>query len=89
MDSRLSPSAVNDSQLHNLPLTYILARQYDILRDDGLIYVSWFQNVDIKVTHVHIEDGIHGSISFMALPIYLCLGIRIKDKYISWLKENL
>ncbi|XP_055274831.1 arylacetamide deacetylase-like 2 isoform X3 [Moschus berezovskii] len=89
LDSRLSPLAVNDSQLQNLPLTYILTCQHDILRDDGLMYVSRLQNVGVKVSHDHMEDGIHGALSFMASPIYLKLGIRIKDKYINWLEENL
>ncbi|XP_040091019.1 arylacetamide deacetylase-like 2 [Oryx dammah] len=89
LDTRLSPLAVNDSQLQNLPLTYILTCQHDIIRDDGLMYVSRLQNVGVKVFHDHMEDGIHGGLSFMASPIYLKLGIRIKDKYINWLEENL
>ncbi|XP_043731214.1 arylacetamide deacetylase-like 2 isoform X2 [Cervus elaphus] len=89
LDSRLSPLAVNDSQLQNLPLTYILTCQYDLIRDDGLMYVSRLQNVGVKVSHDHMEDGIHGALSFMASPINLQLGIRIKDKYINWLEENL
>ncbi|KAI4548019.1 hypothetical protein MG293_000349 [Ovis ammon polii] len=89
LDTRLSPLAVNDSQLQNLPLTYILTCQHDILRDDGLMYVSRLRNVGVKVFHDHMEDGIHGALSFMASPIYLKLGIRIKDKYINWLEENL
>ncbi|XP_055274841.1 arylacetamide deacetylase-like 2 [Moschus berezovskii] len=89
LDSRLSPLAVNDSQLQNLPLTYILTCQHDILRDDGLMYVSRLQNVGVKVSHDHMEDGIHGALSFTASPVYLQLGIRIKDMYINWLEENL
>ncbi|KAB0373948.1 hypothetical protein FD755_014204 [Muntiacus reevesi] len=89
LDSRLSPLAVNDSQLQNLPLTYILTCQHDVLRDDGLMYVSRLQNVGVKVSHDHMEDGIHGALSFMTSPMYLQLGIRIKDKYINWLEENL
>ncbi|KAI4578914.1 hypothetical protein MJG53_000791 [Ovis ammon polii x Ovis aries] len=89
LDTRLSPLAVNDSPLQNLPLTYILTCQHDILRDDGLMYVSRLRNVGVKVFHDHMEDGIHGALSFMASPIYLKLGIRIKDKYINWLEENL
>ena len=86
---RLSPLLANESQLQNLPSTYILTYEYDVLRDDGLIYVSRLQNVGVKVSHDYMEDGIHGALSFMASPIYLQLGIRIKDKYINWLEENL
>nr|XP_020742185.1 arylacetamide deacetylase-like 2 [Odocoileus virginianus texanus] len=89
LDSRLSPLAVNDSRLQNLPLTYILTCQYDILRDDGLMYVSRLRKVGVKVSHDHMEDGVHGALSFMTWPMYLQLGIRIKDKYINWLEENL
>ena len=89
LDSRLSPLAVNDSQLQNLPLTYILTCQHDILRDDGLMYVSRLRNAGVKVSHDHMEDGIHGALSFMTWPVYLQLGIRVKDKYINWLEENL
>ncbi|XP_020742208.2 arylacetamide deacetylase-like 2 [Odocoileus virginianus] len=89
LDSRLSPLAVNDSQLQNLPLTYILTCQYDLIRDDGLMYVSRLQNVGVKVSHDHMEDGLHGALSLMASPFNLQLGIRIKDKYINWLEENL
>ena len=81
--------AVNDSQLQNLPLTYFLNCQHDVLRDDRLIYVSQLPNVGGKVSHDNMEDGVHGTLSFMASPIYLQLGIRIKDKYINWLEENL
>ncbi|XP_041515477.1 arylacetamide deacetylase-like 2 [Microtus oregoni] len=89
LDSRLSPLLVNDSQLQNLPLTYIITCEHDILRDDGLIYVTRLRNVGVPVTHEHIEDTIHGAISFVTAPMYLHSGLRIIDKYVSWLQENL
>ncbi|XP_052036923.1 arylacetamide deacetylase-like 2 [Apodemus sylvaticus] len=79
----------NDSQLQKLPLTYILTCEHDILRDDGLIYVTRLTNVGVPITHEHIEDGIHGVISFATAPFHLQLGLRLIDKYIIWLKENL
>ena len=88
-DKRLSPLLVNDSQLQNLPLTYVITCEYDILRDDGLIYVTRLRNAGVPVTHDHIEDAIHGAISFSTAPMYLHSGLRIIDKYISWLQENL
>lgn len=51
------------------------------------MYVSQLQNVGVKATHDHIEDEIHGSISFMSSPIYVQVGIRIKEKYSRWLEK--
>ncbi|NP_001229932.1 uncharacterized protein LOC666803 precursor [Mus musculus] len=89
VDSRASPLLVNDSQLQKLPLTYILTCEHDILRDDGLIYVTRLRKVGVPIIHDHVEDGIHGAISFSTAPFYLKLGLRLIDKYIIWLKENL
>ncbi|CAH6779103.1 arylacetamide deacetylase-like 2 [Phodopus roborovskii] len=89
MDSRVSPLLATDSQLQRLPLTYILTCEHDILRDDGLIYVTRLRNAGVPVTHDHIEDGIHGAMAFATAPMYLNLGLRLIDKYISWLEQNL
>lgn len=89
MDVRMSPLLANDSQLQNLPPTYILTCQYDILRDDGLMYVSRLQNAGVQVAHEHIENGFHGALSYMTSPLYLHLGLRMRDMYISWLDKNL
>ncbi|XP_052034674.1 arylacetamide deacetylase-like 2 [Apodemus sylvaticus] len=89
VDSRLSPLLVNDSQLQSLPLTYIVTCEHDLLRDDSLIYISRLRNVGVKVTHEHIEKGVHGALSFTRAPVFLNLGLKIRDKYINWLEENL
>ncbi|KAM9604553.1 arylacetamide deacetylase-like 2 [Trichechus inunguis] len=89
LDKRALPLLANDSQLQNLPLTYILTCQYDVLRDDGLMYVTRLRNVGVQVAHDHVEDGIHGALSYMSSPFHLRLGLRIRDMYISWLDENL
>nr|XP_034357199.1 arylacetamide deacetylase-like 2 isoform X2 [Arvicanthis niloticus] len=89
VDSRLSPLIVNDSQLQSLPLTYIVTCEHDLLRDDSLIYISRLRNVGVKVTHEHIEKGVHGALSFTTAPVFLNLGVKIREKYINWLEENL
>ncbi|KAL6053805.1 hypothetical protein STEG23_030627, partial [Scotinomys teguina] len=80
VDFRLSPLLANDSQLRSLPLTYILTCEHDFLRDDGQIYVTRLKNVGVPVTHDHIQEGVHGAISFTRTPVFLRLGLRIRDR---------
>ncbi|CAH6779105.1 Aadacl2 [Phodopus roborovskii] len=89
MDHRALPLLADDARLQHLPRTYILTCQYDVLRDDGIMYVTRLQNVGVQVFHDHVEDGIHGALSYMTSPLYLQQGLRIKDMYISWLDKNL
>ncbi|XP_069844846.1 arylacetamide deacetylase-like 2 [Dipodomys merriami] len=87
--AHMSPLIANDSELQTLPLTYVLTCEHDVLRDDGLIYVTRLQNAGVNVTHDHVENGFHGALAFINSPFHLNLGHRVKDKYISWLEENL
>ncbi|XP_049632227.1 arylacetamide deacetylase-like [Suncus etruscus] len=84
LDVRASPLLANDTQLRGLPKTYVLTCEHDVLRDDGLMYITRLRNVGVLVTHDHIEDGFHGLIS-----IGLKVGARMQDHYIKWLSENL
>lgn len=84
LDVRASPLLADDTQLRELPHTYILTCQYDVLRDDGVMYVTRLQNAGVRVTHDHIEDGFHGIISHE-----IKIGIRIESQYINWLDKNL
>ncbi|XP_076788198.1 arylacetamide deacetylase-like 2 isoform X2 [Arvicanthis niloticus] len=89
MDTRLFPLLVNDSRLQNLPLTYILTCEHDLLRDDSFIYIARLKNVGVQVIHDHLEEGFHGALSFTTGSVALQLGCKIRNKYIHWLEENL
>ncbi|XP_021052677.1 arylacetamide deacetylase isoform X3 [Mus pahari] len=85
IDVKACPLLANDNILRQLPLTYIITCQYDVLRDDGLMYVKRLQNVGVHVTHHHIEDGFHGAFAFPGLR----LSERMQNQYLSWLIKNL
>ncbi|XP_049632222.1 arylacetamide deacetylase-like [Suncus etruscus] len=84
LDVRAAPLLADDTQLRGLPQTYVLTCQHDVLRDDGVMYVTRLRNVGVPVTHDHIEDGFHGLIS-----TGLKVGARMENQYINWLSENL
>lgn len=84
-DVKACPLLANDSILHHLPMTYIITCQYDVLRDDGLMYVKRLQNTGVHVTHHHIEDGFHGALTLRGLKITY----RMQNQYLSWLHKNL
>lgn len=85
LDVRAAPLLADDNKLRSLPLTYVITCQYDILRDDGIMYVTRLQKAGVRVAHNHIEDGFHGLISFPGFKIRQ----RVENQYLSWLRENL
>uniref|UniRef100_A0A8C9PVL2 Arylacetamide deacetylase n=1 Tax=Spermophilus dauricus TaxID=99837 RepID=A0A8C9PVL2_SPEDA len=85
LDVRVAPLLAADSKLQDLPLTYLVTCQYDVVRDDGLMYVRRLRDAGIPVTHNSVEDGLHGILSFPVFKIYY----RVMEEYIRWLDENL
>uniref|UniRef100_A0A8C5ZQ43 Arylacetamide deacetylase n=1 Tax=Marmota marmota marmota TaxID=9994 RepID=A0A8C5ZQ43_MARMA len=85
LDVRVAPLLAADSKLRDLPRTYLVTCQYDVLRDDGLMYVRRLRDAGVPVTHNHVEDGLQGILSFPVFKIYY----RLMDEYIRWLDENL
>ncbi|XP_004598150.2 arylacetamide deacetylase-like [Ochotona princeps] len=85
LDVRAAPLLADDTQLRGLPRTYVMTCQYDVLRDDGIMYVTRLRKAGVQVTHNHVDDGVHGAFTFNGLKI----GNRLQNQYFSWLRENL
>ncbi|NWH65071.1 ADCL4 protein, partial [Geococcyx californianus] len=57
-----SPLLAEDSVIAHLPETFILTCEFDVLRDDGLLYKKRLKDHGIKVTWCHLKEGFHGII---------------------------
>ncbi|KAM6960474.1 arylacetamide deacetylase [Aplochiton taeniatus] len=88
-DPRASPLLVPDAALHSLPKAYVLTSEYDVLRDDGVMYVTRLRRAGVHVTHEHYDNGFHGALMFTVWPADFLIGRRMTDNFIQWMKENL
>uniref|UniRef100_A0A6J0ST89 Arylacetamide deacetylase-like 3 n=1 Tax=Pogona vitticeps TaxID=103695 RepID=A0A6J0ST89_9SAUR len=60
LEDVLSPLVAEDDVIHELPETFILTCEYDVLRDDGLLYKKRLEDNGVPVTWHHSKDGVHG-----------------------------
>ncbi|OXB77309.1 UNVERIFIED_CONTAM: hypothetical protein H355_002301 [Colinus virginianus] len=59
----LCPLLAEDAVIQQLPESFILTCEYDVLRDDGLLYKKRLEDNGVRVTWCHLEDGFHAIIS--------------------------
>ena len=72
--------------LSGLPEAYIITGQYDVLRDDGIMYASRLQKAGVKVTLKNYNGMTH--MVFHNFKRYE-KSRQCKDELITYLKENL
>lgn len=89
LDAASSPLLADQEVLQHLPKTYILTCEYDVLRDDGIMYAKRLESAGVNVTLDHFEDGFHGCMIFTSWPTNFSVGIRTRNSYIKWLDQNL
>ncbi len=61
-DPYFSPLLAKD--LSDMPKTFIMTVEHDVLRDEGALYAHRLRRHDVNVTHKHITSGLHGLVSF-------------------------
>ncbi|XP_039225186.1 arylacetamide deacetylase-like 4 [Crotalus tigris] len=67
-DPIFSPLLAEDAVIQQFPETFLLTCEYDIFRDDGLLYKKRLEDNGVPVTWLHLKDGFHG--------ITLLIGMR-------------
>lgn len=89
LDVRAAPLLAEQGVLGRTPRAYILTCEYDVLRDDGLMYTRRLQDAGVTVSSQHYDDGFHGALSLVHSPFYFDVGKRMIRGYMDWLQENL
>ncbi|KAK9405591.1 zinc finger and SCAN domain-containing protein 12-like [Crotalus adamanteus] len=59
-DPIFSPLLAEDAVIQQFPETFLLTCEYDIFRDDGLLYKKRLEDNGVPVTWLHLKDGFHG-----------------------------
>ncbi|KAM7083910.1 arylacetamide deacetylase-like 4 isoform X2 [Mycteria americana] len=87
-EPNLCPLLAEDAIVHQLPESFILTCEYDVLRDDGLLYKKRLEDNGVRVTWYHLEDGFHGIISlYDYCGFSFPAGKRGLDSVVSFLKS--
>lgn len=83
-----SPLLAEDSIIRQLPESYILTCEFDVLRDDGLLYKKRLEDNGVQVTWCHSESGFHGILSFFGYGIFSFLtGKKIMDSTVNFINS--
>nr|XP_057912879.1 neutral cholesterol ester hydrolase 1-like [Doryrhamphus excisus] len=88
-DVRAAPLLARTEVLSRCPRAYVMTCEYDVLRDDGLMYARRLRDAGVAVTSDHYEDGFHGCLSLTLRPFQFDVGVRALGRYIQWLSDNL
>ncbi|XP_063001114.1 arylacetamide deacetylase-like 3 isoform X2 [Elgaria multicarinata webbii] len=67
-----SPLFAEDAIISKLPQACILTCEFDVLRDDGLLYKKRLEDNGVPVKWTHLETGVHGVLTLFGYGI-LCL----------------
>ncbi|XP_073511321.1 arylacetamide deacetylase-like 3 [Phyllobates terribilis] len=85
-DLPCSPLLSDDAVIRQLPQTCILTCEFDVLRDDGILYKKRLEDNGVPVTWYHVKDGFHGIVSFFHHPDVVS-GKLALDNIIAYIKN--
>lgn len=88
-DPRAAPLLAPDEKLRALPRAFIMTCEFDVLRDDGVMYATRLRGAGVHVTLEHFDDCFHGVLMFITWPTNFAIGQKLLGRYIDWLQENL
>uniref|UniRef100_A0A8C0QHV6 Alpha/beta hydrolase fold-3 domain-containing protein n=1 Tax=Canis lupus familiaris TaxID=9615 RepID=A0A8C0QHV6_CANLF len=88
LDLLNSPLIAEDEVISQLPEACIVSCEYDLLRDDSLLYKKRLEDLGVPVTWYHMEDGFHGVLSTLDMGcLQFPCSTRILDSLVHFLKR--
>ncbi|NXU50015.1 ADCL4 protein, partial [Turnix velox] len=83
-----SPLLAEDSVICQLPECYLVTCEFDVLRDDGLLYKKRLEDNGVQVTWYHSEKAFHGVLAFFGYGVLSFLsGKKIMDHTVSYINS--
>ncbi|XP_005057739.1 PREDICTED: arylacetamide deacetylase-like 3 isoform X2 [Ficedula albicollis] len=83
-----SPLLAEDSIICQLPESCIVTCEFDVLRDDGLLYKKRLEDNGVQVTWYHCKNGFHGILAFFGYGIFSFLsGKEIMDSVVNYINS--
>ncbi|XP_060115284.1 arylacetamide deacetylase-like 4 [Heteronotia binoei] len=68
-ETTFSPLLADANVVRQLPEMFMLTCEYDILRDDGLLYKKRLEDEGVPVSWCHLADGFHGALYTIDFPL--------------------
>uniref|UniRef100_A0A8D3B790 Arylacetamide deacetylase-like 4 n=2 Tax=Scophthalmus maximus TaxID=52904 RepID=A0A8D3B790_SCOMX len=64
LEPEVSPLLADDDVIRKTPPTFLLTCEFDVLRDDGILYRKRLLDLKRDVAWQHVRDGFHGMMNF-------------------------
>ncbi|XP_067667961.1 arylacetamide deacetylase-like [Haliotis asinina] len=89
LDPYLAPLMADDAMLRRTAHAYVMTAGYDIIRDDGIMYVSRLKAVGTKAMIRNFPEAFHHALWFHSGPLRVNVGTRIVRDVTNFLKNHL
>ncbi|XP_045715974.1 arylacetamide deacetylase-like 3 [Phyllostomus hastatus] len=87
LDLMNTPLIAEDEVVSQLPEACIVSCEYDLLRDDSLLYKKRLEDLGVPVTWHHMEDGFHGVLNTLSMPYFqFPCSTRVLNAMVHFLK---
>ncbi|XP_008848172.1 arylacetamide deacetylase-like 4 isoform X2 [Nannospalax galili] len=86
-NTEVSPLLADDKTIAQLPEAFMVSFEYDVLRDDALLYKKRLEDQGVPVSWYHVEDGFHGCmILFDKKPFSFSCSLKALNAVVSYIK---